>query len=264
MSKMYRVASRTVWFIETLKSYGIADPLRRLSRQNLLRDYRKLLPQEGSPLWQLHQNLEDIREQAETHYDGYDYGSGYYYQSLATAHISGYRKTGERVQKLGLGQLLKGKSVLDIGSNSGFLLLTVANEIDRGVGVEFNPYLVKAADATKAYFKADNVSFVCSAFEDFADGGEQFDVVLSLANHSTYDGNTKQTVASYFAKCASLLRPDGMLVFESHAPQIEPPEKLAETLGAMANHFSFDEPFSLDMRGFLDRGRSYVIAHKRT
>ena len=49
----------------------------------------------------------------------------------------------ERVEQLNLKSRVIGKSVLDIGSNTGFILLSLAKEINKGIGVELNPYLVK-------------------------------------------------------------------------------------------------------------------------
>ena len=44
------------------------------------------------------------------------------------------------------------------------------------------------------------------AFETF-ERDEQYDDVLSFANHHTYDGNTHQSLDDYFARVADTLAP---------------------------------------------------------
>src|SRR5690606_36152093 len=136
------------------------------------------------------------------------------------------RDTEERIEKLDLKNIVKGQEILDIGTNAGFLLLNLASEMRRGTGIEINPYLIDTADAVRRHLDVDNAEFKCTAFEDFSGEEGRFDVVLSLANHSTYDGNTRQSIEEYFRKCAALMNDKGIFLFESHAPEIEPPEKL--------------------------------------
>lgn len=246
-----------------LKSYFITNNLKRLSAQNELRDYEVMMDQAGSDLWKLHAKMEEIRHDGQKNYDSYDYGNGYYYQSMKSIGVSGYRNTEERIEKLKLATRLKEKTVLDIGSNTGFLLLSLHKDIKSGLGVEFNPYLVQTAEAVKDYIGAENISLAASSFEDHVKKQEQFGAVLSLANHSTFDGNTKQSIDNYFKNIAFILEANGTLIFESHPPQIEPEDKLEGTLATIGKYFNIDERPQVDMEGFLDKNRTYVIATKK-
>lgn len=262
MPGLYDQRSSKAWAVNKLKALFIPNSLQRLSRKNELGDYKALLSSKDDSLWDLHRRLEEIRHDGTANYDSYDYGSGYYYQSFAPAQISGFRDTETRVDQLKLRERLKGMSVLDIGSNTGFVLLSASDEIKRGVGIEFNPYLVRTAGEVRDHLGADQMEFVAGAFEDFKTD-ERFDAVLSLANHSTYDGNTKHDLDSYFGKVSEMLNDGGQILFESHPPKIEPSEKLKNTLSVIEQYFEVEERPAVSMTRFLDKDRTYVIGRKK-
>ena len=211
----------------------------------------------------MHLNLEKIRINSYKNNNFYDYGNGYYYQSMDIINISGYRDTNLRIRKLCLEERLKNKSVLDIGSNTGFLILSLSKVIKNGLGVELNPSLVLTAKEVAKYMKVTNIDFIVEAFENFENKINSFDVVLSLANNNTYDGNTKQSEMDYFKKVSNILKKNGELIFESHPPQIEPPDKLDKTISAIQKYFTIKEKPDINMRNFLDRNRTYIIAEKK-
>ena len=262
MTSLYEHKSRFLLFREKLKAAFIADSLKKLSRRNALNDYAQMLDRDDDRLWKLHRDLEAIREDGTKNYAHYDYGSGYYYQSMKQIGVSGYRNTEERIEQLHLHDLLKDRTVLDIGSNTGFLLLYLSKDVARGVGIEFNPYLVRTADAVKEFLGAGNIEFLATSFEDYEKPDGSFDAVLSLANHSTYDGNTRQNVEEYFDRCSRLLSSGGLLVFESHPPKIEPADKLNETIRIISERFTIVDRPAVRMGGFLDKDRTYVVAQK--
>lgn len=262
MKKLFEKKSYSTWAIENIKSFLITDSLKRISRKNQLQDYKKLLSKKDSKLWDLHKQLEEIRLKSYKEYEGYDYGNGYYYQSYPSLYISGYRDTDLRIKQLNLEDRLKGKTVLDIGSNTGFLLLSLAKSLKSGTGIEFNQFLVDASDKIKEFLEYENINFFKVPFEDYKPNNK-FDTILSLANHSTYDGNTKQNLDQYFKKIASLLEDSGVLIFESHPPQIEPEEQLKKTKSIIENYFDIIETPYLALDSFLDKNRSYFIAKKK-
>lgn len=263
MTYLYKERNKKLWITNTFKSFFVPNSLKRLSIQSELRDYRLMLAGSSQKLWDLHVSLEKIRHDLKINYQSYDYGNGYYYQSFKAINISGYRDTEERIKQLDLKKRVKGKSVLDIGSNTGFILLSLAGEIQNGIGVELNPYLVATGKEVQNYFGFDNIRFITSSFEDFDSSGQTFDVILSLANHCTYDGNTKQSVENYFQKIAKLLTKNGELIFESHPPQIEPLEKLKQTINTIEKYFRIEDKPCNNMKKFLDKNRMYVIARKK-
>jgi len=263
MTYLYKERNKKLWITGKLKSMLIPDSLRRLSAQNELRDYGLMLADSNQKLWDLHASLEKIRMDIKENYQPYDYGNGYYYQSMKILNVSGHRNTEERVEQLNLKSRVFGKSVLDIGSNTGFILLSLAREIKKGIGVEFNPYLVETGKKVQSYLGADNIELISNLFKDYHPSGQTFEVILSLANHSTFDGNTKQSIDSYFQSIAKLLTENGELIFESHPPQIEPKEKLEQTLSVIEKYFTIEENLHIKLKGFLDKNRTYIIARKK-
>jgi len=248
---------------EMLKTYFIADKLTKLSQRNRLNDFQKVYKKNNAELWELHRALEEIRFSMKENYESYDYGCGYYYQSYDELCISGFRNTEERIKLLNLCEQVKGKTVLDIGSNTGFLLTSLAKFLKKGVGIEINPYLVETSNLVKNFIHADNITFTPSSFEDYDKNESTFDMILSLANHSTYDGNTQQSKKEYFTKINSLLTDNGLLIFESHPPKIESKDQLAKTIELIKVYFDIMETPQILMKGFLDKDRTYLVARKK-
>jgi SAM-dependent methyltransferase len=238
------------------------EPRKKLALWNRLRDYTSILLARDKNLLSFHKELNQILLNQSEEYAHYDYGEGYFYQSFASAHISGFRNTEERVHYLGLNTLVENKRILDIGCNTGFLLLSLANSYKYGFGFDINPYIVEIANKTKSYLKINNTDFIKSSFEDLQPQ-PMYDVVLSFANHATFDKNTKQDISSYFQKIASILNDDGMLVFESHPPDFEDKTKLENVINVIKTIFHIDDIKQLPLRGFLDKGRTYAIASKK-
>ena len=238
------------------------NKLKALSLRNQSMDYKNLLKLDDDGLWGLHSRLENIRVKSGAGYDGYDYGQGYNYQSFKSIFLSGYRQTEDRIVDLDLRRHLIGKSVFDIGCNAGFLLLQLSNDISSGCGIDINPSLIDTANAVKDHLDVKNIDFKCITFEEVNEESK-FDVVLSCANHSTYDGNTKHTLNEYFRKCASLLNDNGKIIFESHPPQLEPEDKLQETLEVLKTFFNIETIQKTSLSGFLDKDRTIVIGQLR-
>ncbi|PWT75143.1 MAG: hypothetical protein C5B46_03020 [Proteobacteria bacterium] len=144
------------------------------------------------------------------------YAADYPYQGLERLGVSGIKPTEERLARYDITQYLRrSDELLDIGSNNGLWALGLAPSVEHVDALEFNPYLVAIANTAKEYLKATNVSFVLGDFVDF-DTDKTYDVVCSLANHCTIDGNLSIGFEEYVAKVFSLLRPAGILLFESH------------------------------------------------
>lgn len=189
----------------------------RLSLLNRQRDYQALATQPER--FSLHRNLNQILAKS-AHWESHDYGEGYFYQGFRSIGVSGLRDTEARVEKMNLKELVQGKSVLEIGCNTGFLTLCMAPNAKKIVGMDVNPYLIQIAKQVAQYLKVENVDFQVSSFEAFHTN-ETFEVVLSFANHATYDKNTKQGLTEYFQKCRSFLCPEGLFLFESHPKDLE-------------------------------------------
>ena len=230
--------------------------LRRLSLLNRQRDYLAL---SGKPeLLALHRRVHAHLLSQAVEWPSYDYGEGYFYQSLETVGVTGLRDTRARVEAMDLRTLVAGKRVLDVGCNSGFVALSVAEVATEVAGFDINPHLVQIAREAAVHMGLANTRFEARPFEGVSSSGT-YDAVLSFANHSTYDGNTQQTIEQYFRKCGDLLVPGGLLLFESHAPDYEG-EGLAGVLEILGRLFTIRRQQTLSGGTFLDRGRTFVVA----
>lgn len=144
------------------------------------------------------------------------YAADYPYQGMERLGISGIKPSEERLARYDIAEYLRaGDRVLDIGSNNGFLALAMAASVGHVDALEFNPYLVAIANLARDHLDVRNASFLPGDFVEF-ETSERYDAVWSLANHCTIDGNLSIDFEQYVAKVFSLLKPGGILFFESH------------------------------------------------
>jgi len=236
-----------------------SSTIRTLSIQNRQKDYPGLA---GRPeLLALHREMNRQLALQHDQWRSYDYGEGYLYQSSVELGVTGLRDTKARVDAYGLKELVKGRTVLEIGCNTGFLTLAIASEAAHVVGVELNPYLIAIARAGADFLGVHNARFEVAAFEDF-ETDERFDDVLSFANHHTYDGNTRQSLEEYFECCHVLTRPGGHLLFESHPPEIEGAH-FGETVKIIERFYDIERNEVHDYGTFLDKNRRFIVATRR-
>ncbi|MDR2769704.1 MAG: class I SAM-dependent methyltransferase [Puniceicoccales bacterium] len=186
------------------------DKAKKQAILNRLKDYFRIRKQLS-----LHYEIAKILEAQLREYTSYDYGEGYFYQSCRLIHITGFRNTEARIAGMQWEKYIAGKTVLDIGTNAGFLALEIAPLCKKIEGFDINPYLIQVANCAKSFLKRDNAKFWAGTFEEF-NYEQSYDVVLSFANHSTYDHNTKQSIDDYFQKCHRYVSDGGYLLFESH------------------------------------------------
>jgi SAM-dependent methyltransferase len=242
-----------------LKVLGTRSKLRKASLMNRQRDYMGLAG--NAPLLGLHRTLNACMSRAASEWESYDYGEGYFYQSFAAIGLSGLRDTEARLEAIGLAARVAGRRVLEIGCNTGFISLSIAGAAERVVGFDLNPYLIEAAEAVAEFLEVSNTQFSVSSFEEFA-SSDRFDTVLSFANHSTYDGNTRQSLEEYFQRCHDLVAPGGSFLFESHPPALEGYglDGVCDLIGQL---FQIDERRVLEYGTTLDTGRTFIAARRR-
>ncbi len=233
--------------------------LRKLAIAHRQADYLRLARADAR-LLALHARINRHLLAACEQWPSYDYGEGYFYQSLASIGVTGMRDTTARVEAMNLRAHVSGKRVLDIGCNSGFVALSIASAADQVTAFDVNPHLIAVARDAAEYLGLGNTDFSACSFEDFT-ARSPFEAVLSFANHSTYDGNTRQTIEQYFQRCGDLLAPGGLLLFESHTPQHEG-DGLRHVREIIGRLFSVRNEQILDVGTFLDRGRTFIVAVK--
>lgn len=143
------------------------------------------------------------------------YTNRYFYQGLECIGIKGVKPTEYRFTQYDVDDLLKGRTVADIGSNSGFVAIYVAKFARHVVGIELNPYLNQVAIDTARSLNIKNLNIIESDIAQYY-SSTKFDAILSLSNHHTIDGNLNLTFQSYIEKIFEFLEPNGYLLFESH------------------------------------------------
>jgi SAM-dependent methyltransferase len=236
-----------------------ASPLRAVSIRNRQQDYAALAsdPQRLA----LHRALNAELAVQAAEWPSYDYGEGYFYQSSDELGITGLRDTTGRVEAFGLLDLVRDKTVLEIGCNTGFLTAAIAPAAAAVTAFELNPHLIAIARLAAAHLALDNVELLVAAFEDLS-GPRTYEVVLSFANHHTYDGNTRQSLEDYFARCHAFTAPDGLLVFESHPPPLEG-SGFGGTAAIIDRYFRVDRSEMHEYGTFLDRDRRFLVGVRR-
>lgn len=254
--KYYESRSALAPFVFLGGALRAKNNVARQSMLNRLKDYQGLARR--PELLPLHRRLNELLLRAAQEWGSYDYGEGYFYQGLHDLGITGLRDTDARIEAMQLAARVRGRRVLEIGCNTGFIALGVARAATRIVGFDINPHLIAIGREAADFLRHQNVELRVSSFEEFRTE-ERFDAVLSFANHSTYDKNTRQSLESYFDRCRELLEPEGVLLFESHPPAHEG-EGLKDVVRIIGERFRMLESGVLDYGTFLDRGRTFIMA----
>ena len=140
-----------------------------------------------------------------------------FYQSFMELNIDGERSTENRIKQYKLNSYFSNeKNASDIGCNSGFFSLMISDDLKNIDGVEINPFLIDMGNEVKQFIKNTNCSFFVTSFEKYS-SDKKYDLIFSLANDETIDGNTKFTFEEYIEKIFNLLLKNGILIFESQA-----------------------------------------------
>ena len=186
--------------------------------------------------------LEDLQKKLRKHVDEqiekwssfvYAQQNGFY-QGFEEIGIDGCRPTEKRFARYQIEKYLsKDKMALDIGCNCGFLTIYLSRFLKHVDGVELNPFLTNIGKDTKEFLGEKNVEFHTSSFEEFKTD-KKYEMIFSLANDDTIDGNTKFTFNEYIKKIQELLQPKGILMWETISPDtydpklFEPKRKILE------------------------------------
>ena len=186
----------------------------------------------------------------------YDYGEGYFYQSLSKINLRGLRNTIFRKNKLKIEKISKDKNILDIGTNTGFLLMEMENNFNKALGIDHNPSLIEIANKVKKFLDIQNVSFKCRSIYDL-ETTIKYDIILSLANHSTFDEGIKDT-KKYFSKILELIKPNGILILESHHPDYENLNNFEKIYKEYLDDFEILEEGTYFINNYFDNKRKYL------
>ena len=161
----YKSYSRSAIWRFKLDSVFARSPTQKDGLSNRSVDYRAI--KDNEQLRSLHFRLNEILIEQTTNWNSHDYGEGYFYQSLDEICVSGLRDTSARISALNMSKLVRGRTVLDIGSNTGFISMGLAKVAKSVEGIESNPHLNKIGYITAEYLGLQNVTFNDTSFEDF-------------------------------------------------------------------------------------------------
>ena len=215
---------------------------------------------QDQPLEFLHKKLNQRLEEQATSYKGFVYAKkNGFYQGFDEIKIDGCRPTEKRFERYSIGKYLsQNKTALDIGCNCGFFTIYITKFLKHVDGVELNSHLIDIANDTKEFLKKNNVDFFASSFENFV-AGKKYDIIFSLANDETIDGNTKFTFVEYIEKILNLLTKDGYIMFETVSTDTFEPRIFTPKLKFLQQHFEVIEdkmvkseyPINVPERRFL-------------
>ena len=191
----------------------------------------------------------------------YDYGEGFFYQSVPPIRLKGLRDTKKRIIKLNLNHYLENSTFLDIGTNIGSIPLSLNNEFIFGIGIDHNETTIKVAQKIQKYLSIKKIEFISGDFLNY-EFNKTFDVILSLANHSTFDEGIKNTEL-YFNKIYSLLNKNGILIVESHNPLYEKSEIYLKIIKNLENYYETIEHGKYEFGNFYDQNRLFHILKKK-
>ena len=187
----------------------------------------------------------------------HDYGNGYFYQSFEKIKLSGLRKTDLRVNTLKLNSLIKGKNILDIGTNTGFLLMQTNLSFLSCVAIDWDLSSILVAKECQKQLEIKNIEFIQKNFLEFS-SKKKFDVALSLANHTTYDGGIKNYI-EYFEHIKKFLNKNALMIFESHHPEIEKEDDLNQILNFLKKSFKIINSGTYEFNNYADDKRKFFI-----
>lgn len=231
--------------------------MKRLSAVNRMLDYLSLQCADNKYKI-LHKNLQDILNESHEKWTSYDYGEGYFYQSYSPLIISGLRNTEFRFKLYKFDRIInQNDRVLDIGCNSGFLSLKIASRCKHVDAFDNNPYLIRIAELCRIFEGRENVRFQNCTFDNFL-RTMPYSIILSLANHHTFDGNMRPEFSSYLRALRNMTVAGGKLIFESHPGEYKE-RSLKEQFVSNKDLFRIDEEMISSVKtNVLDTDRLVV------
>lgn len=197
--------------------------------------------------------------------ENFNYGFGYFYQSLNEIGITGLRNSESRLDQYNIKEYLRNAKVLDIGSNSGFFSILCSKYCSHIDGIEISPILIEISNEVKKKLSKTNIYFHNYNFLNLNENKfYNYDFILSLANHNTYDKKVNN-LDLYLDNCNKYLKSDGHILFESHHPNYEEISIFDEMINLFLNKFSYNKIFEnfLVNKEIMDRGRKFVLLRKQ-
>lgn len=145
-----------------------------------------------------------------------DFGCVKPYQSMELIGLDGVRSTEYRIKEYELHRVMKSENdVLDIGCNTGFLDMSIADKVRTITGIEYDTGLVRVADLVKDYLGIKNCVFYNGDFNVWYEDNSNtitYNIIFSFAIHHWLHISSQK----YVEMIDTLLCKNGYFCFESH------------------------------------------------
>ena len=112
----------------------------------------------------------------------------------------------------------------------------------------------------RVYKKKNRIQFICSDFQSY-EFNKSFDIIFSLANHSTFDKGITDT-QKYFEKVKKIISSNGILFLESHAHLYEKPSDFEKLVDKLKKDFVVLKKGIYNFGNFFDRDRMFYLLKK--
>ena len=149
--------------------------LKKSNNSNIITEFEEL--NFKKPLEELNfqrlKNLLRYTKKNNVGYNGINHEFGYHSFKFKNEYIRGQREIGERF--IEIKPLLKGKNILDIGSNQGGVLYYLSDVIKSGIGIDYDFKMVNVANKLKNITEKTNIEFYVFDLEH-----ENFKVIDNL------------------------------------------------------------------------------------
>jgi len=188
----------------------------------------------------LHKQINRELYNQKLNWNKYIYANNYMYQGWDKIFITGLRSTDSRIQEYKIEKYLNEKStVLDIGCNTGFVSLALANKVKKIYAIDHNVHLINIGKIVSNYLGINNVDFIVGDVFNIKNN-VRFDQIWSFASHDTNDKGINIGLPLFFDRLDQLLKDKGTIVFESHEHDIKN-NKFIDEMKKITNNFKLKD-----------------------
>jgi SAM-dependent methyltransferase len=103
------------------------------------------------------QNILNFTKTSNSHYSAEQFPAAYHTINVNGRQVPGQRDPSKRLASVPVD--FHGKSVLDLGCNQGGMIHQVRSQIKWGVGIDYDPRMINAANRIKSVNASENISF---------------------------------------------------------------------------------------------------------
>jgi hypothetical protein len=103
------------------------------------------------------QNLLNFTKTSNSHYSAEQFPAAYHTLDVNGRQLPGQRDPSKRLASVPID--FHGQTVLDLGCNQGGMLHQIRSQIKWGVGIDYDPHMINAANRIKSVNASENISF---------------------------------------------------------------------------------------------------------